>query len=45
MPDDLTQCKLHVGQCDVANLIDFWRISEKREEESCYGVAEANAEV
>ncbi len=44
-PGDVTQCESHVGQCDVANLVDFWRVSEKRETESCDGVAEANAEV
>ncbi len=22
-PDDVTQCEPHVGQCDVANLVDF----------------------
>ncbi len=44
-PDDVTLRALHVGQCDVANLIEVWRVSEKREAESCDGVAEANAEV
>ena len=44
-PDDVTQCEPHVGQCNVANLVNFWRVSEKREAESCDGVAEANAEV
>ncbi len=44
-PDDVTQCEPHVGQCDVANLVDFWRVGKKREAESCDGVAEANAEV
>ncbi len=43
--DDVTQYEPHVGQCDVANLVDFWRVSKKREAESCYGAAEANAEV
>jgi hypothetical protein len=27
-PDDVTQCEPHVGQCDVANLVDFWWVSE-----------------
>ena len=36
-PDDVTQCEPHVGQCDVTNLVDFWRVSEKREAESCDG--------
>ena len=44
-PGDVTQGEAHVGQCDVANLVDFWWVSEKREAESCDGVAEANAEV
>ena len=44
-PGDVAQCEPHVGQCDILNLIDFWRASEKREAESCDGVAEANAEV
>ena len=44
-PDDVTQCEPHIGQCDVANLVDFWWVSEKCEAESCDGVAEANAEV
>ncbi len=44
-PGDVKQCVSHVGQCDVANLVDFWRVSEKREAESCDGVAETNAEV
>ena len=44
-PSDVTQRKLHVGQNDVTNLIDFWWVGEKREAESGDGVAEANAEV
>jgi hypothetical protein len=44
-PGDVMQRELHAGQCDVANLIDFWRVSKKLEAESCDGVAEANAEV
>ena len=32
-------------ECGFVNLVDFWRVSEKRETESCDGVAEANAEV
>ena len=44
-PGDVTQCVSHVGQCYVANLVDFWRVSEKCETERCDGVAEADAEV
>jgi hypothetical protein len=44
-PAYVMQRKLHVGQQYVTNLIDFWRIGEKRETENCDGVAEANTEV
>jgi hypothetical protein len=33
-PDDVAQCEPHVGQCDVANLVDFWQVSKNREAES-----------
>jgi hypothetical protein len=33
-PGDVVQRKLHVGRRYVTNLIDFWRVSKKREAES-----------